>query len=900
MRLLARNLTSCSGVRRPCVGVIAVALVVGCRASDLVQVPPGGQLQFSVQPSRTQAGASISPPVQVTVLNELGEPEASFTSPVTVTLGANPGGAELLGETTAAVQNGIATFANLRLSAPGSGYVLRAIAPARQTAASAAFDVTAPPPPPPQATRLAFTGQPSMTDAGDVIDPPVRVAARDGDGNTITSYSGTISIGLAANPSGGVLTGATAVAAVNGIATFADLRIDRAGAGYSLSASATGLSGATSSAFTVTEPPPPPATRLVFSVEPSPTLAGQAITPAIQVTAQDAAGGIATTYDGTITITIATNPTGGVLGGTRSVAAVGGVASFSDLQIDRAGAGYRLSAAATALTGATSAAFDVTAPPAQATKLAFTVEPGATMTGDAIAPPVQVTAQDASGATATTYSGTITVTIGANPVGGSLSGTTAAVASAGVATFADLRIDKAGVGYRLAAGAAGLTGAASAPFTVSDAPPPPPPPPPPATQLAFAVQPATVQQGQTITPAVQVVARDASGGTATAFNGTITIAIAANPSGGTLAGTTAAAAVNGVATFGDLRISASGDGYTLAAGASGLSGATSAPFHVTPPPPEPPTRLAFLVQPSTTQAGSVIAPPIAVAAQDAAGNTVTGYSGTITLAIATNPTGGVMTGTTAVVATNGVATFGDVRIDQAGAGYRLAAGAAGLTGVTSSAFDVTAPPATRLAFTVQPTTATAGTAIAPAVQVAAQDAAGNTVTDFTGTITIAIGNNPSAGTLSGATSVAAVNGVASFSGLQIDVAGAGYTLTAATSGLAAATSAGFDITAGAATRLEFSVQPTSTTAGQDIQPDVAVTARDALGNRATGFAEDVTIAIGTNPASAQLSGGTTRRAVAGIAVFPGLHIDMAGDGYTLTAAASGLSGAVSAPFNIAP
>ena len=49
-----------------------------------------------------------------------------------------------------------------------------------------------------------------------------------------------------------------------------------------------------------------------------------------------------------------------------------------------------------------------------------------------------------------------------------------------------------------------------------------------------------------------------------------------------LTGTLTVAAVGGVASFSDLQINAPGTGYTLTASASGLSGATSAGFAITP------------------------------------------------------------------------------------------------------------------------------------------------------------------------------------------------------------------------------------------------------------------------------------------------------------------------------
>ena len=63
---------------------------------------------------------------------------------------------------------------------------------------------------------------------------------------------------------------------------------------------------------------------------------------------------------------------------------------------------------------------------------------------------------------------------------------------------------------------------------------------------------------------------------------------------------------------------------------------------------------------------------------------------------------------------------------------------------------------TKLAFTVSPTNAAGAQPIAPAVQVAVQDASGNTVTNATATVTVALGANPGAGTLSGTLTVAAI------------------------------------------------------------------------------------------------------------------------------------------------
>src|SRR5439155_22942129 len=119
--------------------------------------------------------------------------------------------------------------------------------------------------------------------------------------------------------------------------------------------------------------------------------------------------------------------------------------------------------------------------------------------------------------------------------------------------------------------------------------------------------------------------------------------------------------------------------------------------------------------------------------------------------------------------------------------------------------------ATQLVFNVQPSTTTAGAAITPAVQITAQDGNGNTATGFTGNITVAIGTNPGTGTLSGTKTVAAVAGVATFSGLSIDKAGTGYTLTA--TGAGSRSEARREGTAGRAAGLACPVQTRNTVAG---------------------------------------------------------------------------------------
>src|SRR5205807_6722706 len=218
-----------------------------------------------------------------------------------------------------------------------------------------------PPHPPPLPTRrssdltpLAFTVPPSTTPANATITPPIQVTALDVGNNFATAFAGNVVMAIPAssNPGSGTLSGTKTVAAVAGIATFSDLSINNPGTGYRLRATSSGLTGISSGQFNITA-----VTQLVFTVEPGNIAAGGTITPAVQVTAEDAAGRVATGFTGNVTVAIGTNPSGGTLGGTKTVAAVAGVATFGDLSVDQAGTGYTLTAAATGLTTPTSATF---------------------------------------------------------------------------------------------------------------------------------------------------------------------------------------------------------------------------------------------------------------------------------------------------------------------------------------------------------------------------------------------------------------------------------------------------------------------------------------------------------------------------------------------------------------
>ena len=637
--------------------------------------------------------------------------------------------------------------------------------------------------------------------------------------------------------------------------------------------------------------------RLVFSVQPGAATAGAAFAAAPQVTVQDAQGIVLSSSTLSITVALATGAgtAGAHLRGTATVAAAKGVAVFNGLSIDSVGTGYALTASASGVPTSSSAPFGVVAAPAQL--LAFTVQPSDAAAATAISPAIRLVVRDSVGNTATssTTSVTLAITSGTGTSGAVLGGTLTVAAVSGIATFDNLSVDKVG-NYTLTASAVGRTSATSGTFAIRAGA---------AAKLAFAVQPTDVATGSSITPAVQVTVQDAQGNTVTASTVSVTLAITGGTGtgGAALGGTLTVAAVNGVATFSTLTVDRVGTGYTLTVTATGLTNATSTAFTVTP---GVPTKLAFSVQPTAVAAGAAIAPTVQVTIQDAQGNTVTAATTNVTLAITseTGTTGAVLGGTLTQAAVSGVATFGNLTIDKVGTGYTLTATATSLTSATSSTFAVTPGAAAKLAFNVQPTNVVAGSSITPAVQVAVQDAQGNTVTSSTASVTVAIssGTGKTGANLRGANTFAATAGIATFPGLSIDSAGTGYTLTATASGLTSAVSTALTVTAGAATRVGFAVQPGMVNASMAMVPAVQVAVLDSLGNRVTSSTATVTLAItaGTGTSGAVLGGTLSGAAMSGLASFADLTVDSPGTSYTLTATSGVLGAAASLPFDVSP
>jgi hypothetical protein len=189
----------------------------------------------------------------------------------------------------------------------------------------------------------------------------------------------------------------------------------------------------------------------MMTTQPAGAVNGVALTtqPVVRVT--DSGDNTVTSFTGNVVASIASGS--GTLSGTTTVAAVAGVATFTNLVITGTAGNFTLTFTPTSLTAVTSSSFALAA--GAATKVAITVASVGTTDNVAFTTQPEITIQDASGNTVSS-SAVVTATI--SGAGGTLIGTTTATASSGVATFTGLGIDGTnGTTYTITYTVSGLT-----------------------------------------------------------------------------------------------------------------------------------------------------------------------------------------------------------------------------------------------------------------------------------------------------------------------------------------------------------------------------------------------------------------------------------------------------------
>jgi hypothetical protein len=466
--------------------------------------------------------------------------------------------------------------------------------------------------------------------------------------------------------------------------------------------------------------------KLVFTQQPNASYAsGAAIT--VKVSVEDTSGNVVTTDTSAVTLALSGGTAGATLGGTKTVNAVAGVATFSNLTVNKVGSAYVLNASDAALTAAVSNGFAITA--GAASNITFSTQPGAGSNVAAVtAIPLVAHVQDAGGnpvsgqsvtLSLATNPGSSTLTVTANPIGTDVSGN---------ATFANVSLNKIGTGYAFKAtdNSTPLNVTGNAFNIVAGA----------ATAIAFSTQPAVnanIAAGATIPLTTHLT--DAGGNAVSGHS--IQLSFGANPGSAALTVTAnpVGTDASGNSTFGNVSLNKIASGYTLKVTDNSAPAvtATGNAFNIVA---GAPTQLKFVQQPGNGVAGIALSPSVTVQVLDAQNNVVAADNNAISLTVSA---GGFDPGATiSAPLVSGIATFGNLVFDVAGAGYQLTAHDAGdtLTSSPSTAFAIAAG-APRLIFSTEPADVVRGSALGT-IAVTEDDGSGNVVPDSASSVDFTI------------------------------------------------------------------------------------------------------------------------------------------------------------------
>ena len=302
-----------------------------------VALGPAFMLAFRAQPGGGANGTAWTNQPTVTVDDAGGNIVSAATNTVSLIIGSQPATGAAIGCTLdpVAASGGQAAFTGCEIVGKIGSYTLSATSPGLVTGTSLPFSLTVG-----TATQLAFTTEPGGGANGVAWNTQPSVSVEDSGGNTVSS---TASIKLTVDETAGGSLACTTNPknAVAGVATFAGCNITGTAGAYSIAASSSGLTTATSNIFTITFGTP---TQLVFTTQPGGGVDGTAWGTQPAAAVEDASGNLVTTSTSNITLSIHSQPAAGASLGCTSnpVAASGGVATFAGCEISGTVGSYTL------------------------------------------------------------------------------------------------------------------------------------------------------------------------------------------------------------------------------------------------------------------------------------------------------------------------------------------------------------------------------------------------------------------------------------------------------------------------------------------------------------------------------------------------------------------------------
>ncbi len=243
----------------------------------------------------------------------------------------------------------------------------------------------------------------------------------------------------------------------------------------------------------------------------------------------------------------------------------------------------------------------------------------------------------------------------------------------------------------------------------------------------------------------------------------------------------------------------------------------------------PVAQLVFTIQPNGAVRNSAFATQPTVTAEDASGNTVTTYAGTVTLSIksGTGTSGTVLSGCSGTL-TSGVVVFSGCKLDKIGTGYVLTA-TDGTLSTDSASFDDSGP-VTSLVVAGYPSPTAAG--VSQSFTVTAKDAGGNTVSGYVGTVHFTSSDGAATVPVD-YTFTAFDGGTHTFNATLRTFGTRSITATDTVTGSITGSQTGISVTVGPPASLVVSGYSNPTTSS--VSHSFTVTAKDAGGNTATGY-----------------------------------------------------------------
>ncbi len=855
------SVTATANITAGSYAVTATASGVSTSASfALTNIASGAsQISFVQPPTNAAAGASITPAVVVKLLDGGGNPVSG--APVTMSLA---GGTAALGGTLTVTTGatGQATFSDLSITKSGTYQLVASSGSASNVSAPFTISATTA-----SGAILVYSGNGQTAAAGALYSAPLQALVEDLYNNPIGGASVTFTAPASTGASVTFSGSATVTTDAHGIATSPAMTANSVTGDFQVSAA---VAGAAPVLFNLTNLPGS-SHALAFVQQPVDSAAGAVITPAVTVRLQDSFGNAAPTPGIPVTLQLQTlvQRQKSLSGTATQLTDATGLATFADLSVQAAGT-YQLLAQSPSVASATSAIFNIRAG-AAASIQATAGTPQSTAILTAFAQPLQATVTDASG---NPVSGvTVNFAAPASGVSATLSAPSAVTDASGHASVTATANATAG-SYLVMAAASGVSGANFALTNLASA----------ASQISFTQNPTNALAGARITPPVVVRVSDAGGNPTAGAVVTLSLQGATALLAGTLTATTDA---SGHATFSDLTVSTAG-AYQLAA-VSGALSTVSSNFTITP------STASVLISVNggdgaSATVGLPYSSPLTALVVDAYQNPLAGLA--VTFTPPTNGASVTFTGPATVTSdANGIATAPAMTANTQSGAFQVSATVQGAA--LPALFNLTNLPGSSHALAVvqQPVDSAAGAVITPPVTVRLQDSFGNASPTPGVPVTLLLQAPMRQKSLSGtATRFTDATGVATFADLSVSLVGQ-YQLLAESPGIASATSATFNIRAGAAASIQATGgTPQSAAIATAFPVPLVATVSDASGNPVSGVT--VSFAAPGSGASATLSPSAAVTDASGHASVTATANVTAGS-YVVTATAPGVSSSAS-------